>query len=176
MSKSSKRKRLILFRHAKSSWSEGVEDHDRPLSDRGRKAAPVIGHYLAKAKLQPDLVIVSTARRAQETWARAVRAMKGPIETQNSREIYLASAEKLLEVIHGVDTSVGTLMLVGHNPGLEDLARLLMKELGGEPGARLREKFPTAGIAVLSFEVGSWADVAAESGALDRFVTPKTIG
>lgn len=88
----------------------------------------------------------------------------------------MASAEKLLNVIHGVDASVGTLMLVGHNPGLEDLARLLMRDLGGEPGARLREKFPTAGIAVLSFEVGSWAEVGSEDGSLDRFVTPKSIG
>jgi phosphohistidine phosphatase len=176
MSKKITRKRLILFRHAKSSWSEGVEDHERPLSDRGRKAAPVIGHYLAKAKLQPDLVIVSTARRAQETWSRAVRALKQPVETSNSREIYAASAEQLLDVIHGVEPGVGTLMLVGHNPGLEELARLLMKDLGGEPGARMREKFPTAAIALLSFEVGAWSDVTPETGSLDRFVTPKSIG
>jgi phosphohistidine phosphatase len=176
MIKSSKRKRLILFRHAKSSWSEGLEDHERPLADRGRRAAPVIGHYLAKARLQPDLVLVSTARRAQETWSRALRAMKGPIEARNTKEIYAASAERLLDVIHGVDASVGTLMLVGHNPGLEELSRMLMKDLGGDPGKRMREKYPTAAIAVLSFDVESWADVAVESGSLDRFVTPKSIG
>jgi phosphohistidine phosphatase len=102
--------------------------------------------------------------------------MKGPIEVQNTREIYAAPAEKLLDVIHSVNAAVGTLMLVGHNPGLEDLARLLMKDLGGDPGKRMREKYPTAAIAVLSFEVETWADVAAESGSLDRFVTPKSIG
>ena len=176
MNKSSKRKRLMLFRHAKSAWLEGLDDHERPLSDRGRKAAPVIGHYLAKARLQPDLVLVSTARRAQETWSRATRAMKGPIETESRRDLYMASADTLLDVIHGVDASVGTLMLVGHNPGLEDLARMLMRDLGGEPGKRMREKYPTAAIALLSFEVASWADVAPETGSLDRFVTPKSIG
>jgi phosphohistidine phosphatase len=175
MIKPSKRKRLILLRHAKSSWTEGVEDHERPLSDRGRRAAPVMGHYLQKAGLHPDLVLVSTARRAQETWSRTLRALKGPIEARNSREIYAASPDKLLDVIHGVDPSVRTLMLVGHNPGLEDLARSLMMDSGGEPGARMREKFPTAGAAVLTFAVDSWADIAAGSGSLDRFATPKSV-
>ena len=73
-----RRKRLILFRHATSDWPEGVDDHDRPLSDRGKKAAPVMGVYLEKNKLLPDLVLVSTARRAQETWMRASRAIKVP--------------------------------------------------------------------------------------------------
>lgn len=176
MTKTTLRKRLILFRHAKSSWAEGVEDHERPLSDRGRKAAPVMGHYLQKSRLEPQLVLVSTARRAQETWARASRAMKGKTEVRNSRDIYMAPAEKLLSVIQGTPPEIGTLMLVGHNPGLEDLAELLMKDDGGEPGARLRQKFPTAAIAVFSFEFWTWADAKAGCGSLDRFVTPKSLG
>lgn len=176
MSKTSFRKRLILFRHAKSSWSEGVEDHERPLADRGKKAAPVMGHYIAKHRLEPDLALVSTARRAQDTWSRALRAMKGKVEARNVRDIYMAPAERLLSVVQGTAPKIGTLMLVGHNPGLEDLAKLLMKEGAGEAGMRLREKFPTAAIAVLSFEVGAWAEVMPGSGSLDRFVTPKSIG
>jgi phosphohistidine phosphatase len=170
-----RRKRLILFRHAKSDWPEGVDDHDRPLSDRGKKAAPVMGVYLEKNKLLPDLVLVSTARRAQETWTRACRALKAPPPAKNTREVYEAAAEKLLDVVRKTGPDVRTLMIVGHNPGLEELAKRLMKDAGGEAGGRLQEKFPTAAIAVLSFDAGEWKDIAAGSCSLDRFVTPKSI-
>jgi phosphohistidine phosphatase len=170
-----RRKRLILFRHAKSDWPEGVDDHDRPLSDRGKKAAPVMGVYLEKNKLVPDLVLVSTARRAQETWARACKAIKTAPPVKNTREVYEAGFTKLLDVIRATGPEVRTLMIVGHNPGLEDLARRLMKDAGGEPGQRLREKFPTAAMAMLSFELADWKDIAGETGSLDRFVTPKSL-
>lgn len=170
-----RRKRLILFRHAKSDWPERVDDHDRPLADRGKKAAPVMGVYLEKSKLVPDLVLVSTARRAQETWTRASRAIKVQPPSKNVREVYEATAEKLLDVVRKTGPDVWTLMIVGHNPGLEDLAKRLMKDAGGEAGGRLREKFPTAAIAVLSFDIGDWKEIAAETGSLDRFVTPKSI-
>ena len=171
-----RRKRLILFRHAKSDWPEGVNDHERPLADRGRKAAPLIGVYLEKNKLVPDLALVSTARRAQETWVRVCKAIKTQVPVRNTRDLYDASAAKLLDVIRGTDPDVRTLMILGHNPGLEDLAKQLMKDSGGEPGERLKQKFPTAAIAVLSFEIGDWKDIALETGSLDRFVTPKSIG
>lgn len=173
--RSKRRKRLILFRHAKSDWPAGVDDHDRPLSGRGREAAPVIGVYLENDGLVPDLVLVSTARRAQETWARACRAIKRPPPAQNIGAVYEAAAETLLGLVRKTGPDVRTLMIVGHNPGLEDLAKRLMKDAGGEAGARLREKFPTAAVAVLSFDAGDWNDVAAGSGSLDRFVTPKSI-
>lgn len=174
--KSKRRKRLILFRHAKSEWPEGVADHDRPLSDRGKKAAPVMGVYLDKNRILPDLVLVSTARRAQDTWARLSRAMKVMPPVRNSREVYEAPCERLLEVIRGIDPDVRTLMIVGHNPGLEDLAKRLMQDAGGEAGDRLRQKFPTAAIAMLSFDLDNWQDIAPASGSLDRFVTPKSVG
>ncbi len=170
-----RRKRLILLRHAKSDWPEGVDDHDRPLSDRGKKAAPLMGVYLERHKLVPDLVLVSTARRAQETWLRICRAIKTPAAVTNTRDVYEAGAAKLLDVVRATDRDIRTLMIVGHNPGLEDLAKRLMKDLGGEPGERLRQKFPTAAMAVLSFDLGDWKDIAVETGSLDRFVTPKSI-
>jgi phosphohistidine phosphatase len=169
------RKRLILFRHAKSDWREGLEDHERPLADRGKKAAPVMGAYLEKNRLAPDLALVSTARRAQETWARASRALKGEVPVRNMRDIYMAEPAQLLDVVHGIGPEIRTLLIVGHNPGLEDLAKLLMKEGGGEAGLRLMQKFPTAAIAVLSFDIRNWKDIAAASGSLDRFVTPKSL-
>lgn len=171
-----RRKRLILLRHAKSDWPEGMDDHERPLADRGRKAAPVMGVYLDKARLIPDLVLVSTAKRAQETWKRAAKAIKTAVPQQDVRAIYEAGVDDLLTVIRGVEPDVRTLMIVGHNPGLENLAKRLMKDQGGEPGERLREKFPTAAIAVVSFDIADWKDVAVETGSLDKFVTPKSIG
>jgi phosphohistidine phosphatase len=169
-------KRLILFRHAKSDWPEGADDHDRPLSDRGKKAASVMGVYLEKNRLVPDLVLVSTARRAQETWTRASKAIKVVPPVKSTRDIYEAGTAQLIDVIRSTGPDVRTLMIVGHNPGLEDLARRLMKDAGGEAGRRLREKFPTAAMAMLSFDLTDWEDIAVETGSLDRFVTPKSIG
>jgi phosphohistidine phosphatase len=171
-----RRKRLILFRHAKSEWPDGVADHERPLSDRGKKAAPVMGVYLQKQKLVPDMALVSTARRAQETWIRTSKALQATVPAINTRNIYEAEPGKILDAIKGIAPEVRTLIVVGHNPGLEELARKLMKDLGGEAGTRMREKFPTAGIAVLSFEIDNWKDIAPQTGSLDRFVTPKSLG
>jgi phosphohistidine phosphatase len=171
-----RQRRLILFRHAKSDWPEGVADHERPLADRGRKAAPLMGAWLERHGFPVDLVLVSTARRAQETWMLASRAMKNPPPARNSREIYEASCERLVDVIHGIDGDVRTLMIVGHNPGLQDLACRPMKDASGEASDRLRQKFPTAAIAMLSFDIDNWRDIAAATGSLDRFVTPKSVG
>jgi phosphohistidine phosphatase len=170
-----RRKRLILLRHAKSDWPEGVDDHDRPLSDRGKKAAPVMGVYLEKTRLVPELVLVSTAKRAQETWKRTSKALKTVVPQRDMREIYEAEYDDLLKVIRSVEPEIRTLLVVGHNPGLENLAKRLMKDSGGEPGDRLREKFPTAAIAVLGFDLADWKDLVVQSGTLDKFVTPKSI-
>lgn len=168
-------KRLILFRHAKSSWDHDVEDHERPLSGRGIKAAPVMGAWLAANSLVPDLALVSAARRAQLTWALAEAALGKPVKKQDSDAIYEAAPDNILAAIKSVKKAVGTLIVVGHNPGFEQLATLLMKDDGGEAGAQLREKFPTAAIAVLSFG-GSWADLGPHSCILEHFVTPKMLG
>lgn len=175
MSPSKNRRRLILFRHAKSAWPENVVDHERPLTDRGHKAAPVMGAWLAKSRLVPDLVLVSTARRTRDSWALVKRPFKVEPQSQTLSAIYEASPGVLLEEIRKVDDAVLTLMLVGHNPGMEDLAKLLMADDGGEAGERLRTKFPTAAIAVLSFAISSWTDAGPAKASLDRFVTPKTM-
>ncbi|CAN7669144.1 SixA phosphatase family protein [Rhizobium sp. LjRoot254] len=168
-------KQLILFRHAKSSWEHDVDDHDRPLASRGIKTAPVMGAWLAANGLVPDLALVSTARRAQQTWALAEPEFGKPVKKQDSDAIYEATAENILAVIRLVKKAVGTLIVVGHNPGFEQLAMLLMKDEGGEADVRLREKFPTAAVAVLSFG-GSWDDLGPHSCALEHFVTPKMLG
>lgn len=167
-------KTLILFRHAKSAWPENVEDHERPLAERGRKAAPVMAKWLTGKGLKPSVALVSTAKRTQETWE-LVAPELGKVTKRDNGEIYEASAWRILDAIHGVEPSVETLMIVGHNPGMEDLARLLIKGDGGEAGARMRQKFPTAAVAVLDIPVDDWTEVAQHVASLQDFVTPKSL-
>jgi phosphohistidine phosphatase len=167
-------KTLILFRHAKSSWDNNVEDHERPLAERGRKAAPVMAKWLAASGSKPTVALVSTARRTQETWALVVPEL-GKITKRDVSEIYEAPAVRLLDAIHAVEPSVESLIIVGHNPGMEDLARLLMKGDGAEAGARMRKKFPTAAIAVLSLPIDDWTEVKSHIADLTEFVTPKSL-
>lgn len=165
-------RRLILFRHAKSAYPSGTDDHDRPLDERGRRDAPAMGAYLAREALLPDLVLVSSAARTQETFSLAGPAL-GVVETRSEPRIYEAPAERLLGVVRETRDTVRTLMLVGHNPGMEDLAAALVGFGDRYAFARLQQKFPTAGVAVIDLDAERWTDVVPKQGRLDRFVTPK---
>jgi phosphohistidine phosphatase len=168
-------KRLLLFRHAKSAWPDGLEDRERPLASRGQKAAPVIGRYIAAHALTPQLVLVSPAKRTLESWdlVKAVLGMDVPHAIR--RELYEATAGEILAVIRSAPSNIASLMIIGHNPGLHDLVREL--DRNGDPVARARvaEKFPTAGLAVLIFDIDRWEDVRPEGGYLDAFTTPKSL-
>ncbi|OAP39179.1 phosphoglycerate mutase [Sinorhizobium glycinis] len=166
-------RRLMLLRHAKSAWPEGVADHRRPLAERGRKAAPTIGAYMAAHGLLPDLALVSTARRAQETWELVAGALPRRIDVRDAVGIYEVSATAILGVIRGVEASARSLLLVGHNPGMAELALLLAGE--GDALPRLRDKFPTAGLAVIEFDAGQWSEIEPGRGRLVRFVTPRML-
>ena len=168
-------RRLILLRHAKSAWPDGVSDLDRPLAERGRDAAPRMGRYLAEENLLPDLVLVSPARRTQETWD-LVRAAIGEADTRTEPRIYEAPSARLLAVVKEVPASVRTLLMIGHNPGFADLSKHLVGHGDRYAFARLTQKYPTAGLAIIDFPVEDWTEAAAGQGRLDRFVTPKTLG
>jgi phosphohistidine phosphatase len=120
-------RRLLLLRHAKSSWSEpGSSDHERPLNRRGQEAAPRIGAYLARHKLIPDSVLVSTARRTRETWDLvAAEAPAAPSATFTER-LYDATPRALIEVFRQVASEAKSLLVVGHNPGLQEAAQALI--------------------------------------------------
>ncbi|MDX0446980.1 histidine phosphatase family protein [Sinorhizobium medicae] len=168
-------RRLLLLRHAKSAWPDDVHDHCRPLSQRGRKAAPALGAFMARQGFAPDLALVSTARRAQETWEFVAGAFPQRITARDTADIYEVDAPAIFGVIRKVEPSVETFLLVGHNPGMADLA-LLLAGRGDEAGLeQLREKFPTAGLAVIDFEAGSWSEIARGTGRLVRFVTPRLL-
>src|SRR5690606_10233831 len=110
-------RRLIVMRHARSGW-EGGEDHARPLTDRGRREAPAIAHRLAALFWVPELVLASDARRTEETWERIAGAFAPEPPIRFARELYLADAEDLIEVLGGVGDEIRTLQVIGHNPGL----------------------------------------------------------
>lgn len=171
--------RLMLLRHAKAAWPKDVADLDRPLAERGRKAAPLMGDYLARENLLPDLVIVSPATRTRQTWdlvgAEFARAFPGEqIPVVYEPRIYEAPVESLLDVIQD-DHQARTLLMIGHNPGFEELAHMLVSHGDRYAFARLSQKYPTSGLAVIDFNIGSWAEVTPRSGRLDRFVTPRSL-
>jgi phosphohistidine phosphatase len=176
---------LLLFRHAKSAWPD-VPDHDRPLARRGVRAAPVMGRWLRNAGLVPGQVLCSTARRARETWQFAQAGLAASPPVTFDGRIYAAAPADLLAVIREVPPATGTLLLIGHNPAIEDLALLLAAAPGAAAGPgpggsrpgdldRMRSKFPTAAVAVLEF-AGSWPRLAAGRARLTAFVTPRDLG
>lgn len=168
-------KTLLLLRHAKSAWPDGVDDHDRPLAERGRRDAPRMGAYMAEVGLEPDFALVSSARRTQETWDLVAPTLGKACPSQTVASIYEAEPAAILAAIHAAPHESGTLLVIGHNPGFEDLAASLAPEGDVDTVARLRSKYPTAGLAVIRFDGEQWADVAPGGGRLVAFVTPKTL-
>lgn len=167
-------RRLLLLRHAKSDWSAGAPDLDRPLNARGRRAAPRMGAYLAAEGLRPEHVMVSPARRTLETWERMRDAFPG-IEPETVSSIYEAPAARLLDAVRSAPDTAASLLLVGHNPGLESLAAFLVGSGSSRARAAIGERFPTAALAVIAFEVATWSGIGEAGGRLERFETPKRL-
>jgi phosphohistidine phosphatase len=164
---------LYLLRHAKSSWTEPLRDHERPLDDRGLRDARAAGRLLAAQGWRPDLVLCSTAVRTRETWRHAVSGGADAGEVRYVDAIYEASATRLLGLVQATEESVGSLMLIGHGPGLPGLA----ESLGARPEprtawARLDTKYPTAGLAVLRLS-GPWAAATPGGAELVAFEVPR---
>jgi phosphohistidine phosphatase len=167
--------RLILFRHAKADRPEGVADHERPLAPRGRRQSEAMGKYMVAHGLVPDLAIVSTSRRTQETWKIALPAFKGPIPQTDERRIYESSADNLLEVIRETADDKRIVVLVGHNPGMAQVAERLIGTGHPRAVARIEREYPTGALAVIDFKSPNWAAVSERSGYLERFETPATV-
>jgi phosphohistidine phosphatase len=167
--------RLALLRHAKSSWDNpDLDDFDRPLNERGRNTAPVMGQMLASLKFKPDVILCSSAKRTRETLACCEPHLKGSATTAIVDDgLYLASAADILDRIRKVASPATSVLVIGHNPGLHTLAARLA--ISGDAGqiARLGDKFPTAALAVYSFPQASFAELDPKSGHLEAFITPK---
>jgi len=167
--------RLMLLRHAKAVKAElGERDFDRDLAPRGMTDSEKVGAFLTRHRLIPDRVIVSPAVRTRNTWARAAAACpKAPAPVQEPR-LYDAKAETILNVIRE-SGGAGSVLVVGHNPGLHELALLLIASGDVEIRERLQENLPTAGLVVIDFAVSSWSKVHRQSGRLELFVVPRTL-
>jgi phosphohistidine phosphatase len=166
--------RLMLLRHAKSDWSRpGVADHERPLNARGRKAAPKIGATIARHDLVPDLIVASTATRVRETLDLVLAAFKRAPKVTHDARVYEAEPDALMQVIRETPREMKSLLLVGHNPGLAELAALLIASGKAEARTRMAAKFPTAALAVIDFTGSDWSRLRPRSGRLDRFIVPK---
>jgi phosphohistidine phosphatase len=168
-------KTLTLLRHAKSSWDDPVQrDFDRPLNAKGLRAAHTMGAFMAREGMRFDHVVASPAVRVTETldglWEGYGRTLK-PVW---DRRIYLASCMTLLDVVHDTPMEAENLLLVGHNPGLEDLVLMLVPDEGDRLRDTLEEKFPTAAVAVLGFE-GGWPDLVARGARLTKFTRPRDL-
>ena len=178
-------RKLVLLRHAKSAWPD-VPDHERPLARRGQRDAPVMGRWLCAAGHLPDQVLCSTARRARETWQLAQAGLGVTPPASFDDGVYQGSAPQLLDLIRGADPAARTLLVVGHDPAMPELALALAATTStAHPGAasdasppdvldRMRAKFPTAAIAV--FEVtGDWDQLGPGTARLICFVTPRDL-
>jgi phosphohistidine phosphatase len=171
--------RLLLLRHAKSDWSKDADDHDRPLSPRGRTAAPEIARYMRSREYLPEAVLCSTALRTRETLDLLLGVWRKRPEVRYERLLYLAEWPVLLANLKKAPPRASPLLLVGHNPGIEQLAvALAIQPKDAQERARLQlltQKFPTAALAVFDFEITSWRNLKPGAGQLVDYVRPKDI-
>jgi phosphohistidine phosphatase len=169
-------KTLVLMRHAKSAWDAGqVADHDRALSSRGRETAPLMGSWLAAQKIKPDLVLCSTATRVAETLALLRPTLPDGIVVKEKESLYMALPREILAVIAKVKDKVETLLVLGHNPGIGSLAHWLAGQGDKRALERMRDKFPTAGVAVIDFDIETWRELDGEQGTFRQFMAPKEL-
>ena len=167
-------RRLLLLRHAKAERLQpGGRDHDRVLAARGRTDAKTLGAYLARHAFIPDRVVVSTAVRTRETWTLLAAAMGKTPPVSFEERIYDASPETILKAVKETGPDTGTLMLIGHNPGLQELAAMLVASGDIEARQRLGREFPTSALVVISFAVENWDGVHPRGGRLEHFITPE---
>lgn len=167
-------KRLLLLRHGKSDWNNRDQpDNERPLNDRGQRAAALMGAYLRQRGLTPDLILSSPSVRTRETAAKVMLALQAEVPLEFRSVLYLADTRTIMEQVRGAADTVKTLLVIGHNPGMQLAA---LKLSAGDPAGRrddIEEKFPTAALAVIEFDIDHWAD--AKGGDLVAFDSPKAL-
>src|SRR6185369_14868579 len=167
-------RRLLLLRHAKAERLQpGGRDQDRVLAARGRADAKTLGAYLARHAFVPDRAVVSTAARTRETWTLLTAAMGQTPPVSFDERIYDAAPEAILGAIKETGRDTGTLMVIGHNPGLQELAAMLVASGDIEARERLGREFPTSALVVINFAVETWNGVHPRGGRLEHFITPK---
>lgn len=166
-------KQLVLLRHAKSNWDDPLlADIDRPLAKRGRKAGKVVSAWLKKQHIRPDLVLCSPSVRTRETLALIADAIGDTVTVAYDKGLYLAEAEDLLVRLRRVDKAAKCVMVIGHNPGMQELAIALLRPGARKSHAELAEKFPTAAVACFNLSIAAWSDLQLADATLTKFVKP----
>ncbi|MCX5481489.1 histidine phosphatase family protein [Kaistia geumhonensis] len=168
--------RLLMLRHAKSAWDvPGAADFDRPLAPRGRRAATMIGEHLATHRLLPDRILCSSARRTRETLIGLLPVISGDLEIRITRDLYEVTPEAYADSIAALGGSAKTLLLIGHNPSVQECALELIGS--GNPALRdeIAEKFPTAGLAVIDFDHHKWSELRPRTGRVVAFFRPREL-
>ncbi len=163
---------LIAVRHAKSSWDHDVDDHDRPLSGRGRRDADALGRVLMERALTPDLVLCSTAARTRETWERAQAVGATAREVRLVRAIYHAWVPELVRLVRETPDELSTVLLLGHSPGIPDLVEHVCVRTDSADWSQLDQKYPTSGLAVITLP-GPWRELSSSSAELTNFTIPR---
>lgn len=167
-------RRLLLLRHAKAErLQSGGRDQDRVLAPRGRSDAQKLGVYLARHSFIPDRALVSTAVRTRETWELLAAAFTKAPPVRFEERLYNASPQTILQVIKETEPKIRMLLVIGHNPALQELAAMLIASGDIDARERLGEQFPTSALAAISFATDNWAGVHSHGGRLEHFVTPK---
>lgn len=162
---------LVLIRHAKSSWTDPLQDdHERPLDARGRDAADRIGRWLAATPYQPDIALVSSARRTNESWARISAALPAPVRMRSLAPLYHAAPDTMLRALRSATGAV--VAMVGHNPGIAEFAARIVASPPAHPGFA---RYPTGATLVAGFGAESWAEVHLGTGVVIEFVTPRDL-
>lgn len=164
--------RLWLLRHAKSSWDDpGLPDHDRPLARRGIRDADRMAAFLDRERVRPALVLCSSGLRARQTLARVLPSLGERLEIRIEPDVYTFDPAPLLERLRAVPNGVRSVMLIGHNPALQELALTIAGR--GDGLAQMTDKYPTCALAEIELGVDSWLDVTPGTGSLLRVTLPR---
>jgi phosphohistidine phosphatase len=169
--------RLMLLRHAKSSWTDpGADDKDRPLTPRGRRAAQAMGRVMAAKRLLPDLVLCSPARRARDTWKLVAEEIKTAPKLIVEDAIYdFGNGGRLIDAVRRAGGKAKIVLVVGHNPSMERSAARLAGKSDDKLRERLEKKYPTGALAVIAFDIADWQDLSDGEGDIEHFIRPKDI-
>jgi phosphohistidine phosphatase len=167
---------LALLRHAKSSWdAQGLDDFDRPLNERGRKAARRVGRELKQRGVRFDRVIASPAARVRETLQELAKGYDKTLDVRFDERIYAAGTEALMDIVKGIPEDVHAPLLVGHNPGLHEVLLKLTRDDDAGLRRKVGAKYPTAALAVVTFAAPRWEEVSPDSGEIRELILPREL-
>lgn len=169
-------RRLFLLRHAKSSWkAAGLADFDRPLSGRGERSAPLMGRYMRDKGYAPDLVLCSTSVRTRETARLVLAQQETPIEIEYLDRLYDAGPGVIARTLESLGKGPRAVMVIGHNPSIEETALALVHDNGDDHYDRIALKYPTGALTVIDFDVETWDGISRQGGLLREFIVPRQL-